>query len=283
MAPNNRKVIAAGFDTIFYGLNDGDGYLQGAATTAPAAGNQAGSGMARLTGAKTAPITVPETESVVATGDDIPLANFLFRAASLPAGVINGAVSDLDFQALAQETLVEDINDLSFGVLLPDEQNDVDMCLLLLQRAKSYQSGSVGAKQWKGLLVSSTNLFPLGSDEITERQVSTERYGFVVNPSDRRPFGLLLTNSVNGTIRAGMQPFTSENKVHLHRWTGDNTQDEFILTYTPVSQAKVAIYVNGIKQTVTTHYTVDVATKTVTFVTPPANGAKIVALYEFTD
>jgi hypothetical protein len=281
MAPNNRKVIAAGFDTIFYGLNDSTGFLQGSTTSAPAAGNQNGSGMARLTGAKTAPITVPESEQQFATGDDIVLAAFLFSAASLPAGVIEGAVNDLTLQALTQGTLVEDINDIAMGVLMPDAPDYVDMCLILQRQAKSYQSGSIGAKQVEGVIVMSTNITPLGSDSYTERQVATQRYGFVINPSDRMPFGLLLTNSVNGTTRAALRPFTAENFVHMHRWTGNGTQDDFFLEYTPVSQAKVAVYVDGVKQTVTTHYTVDTATKTITFVTPPANNAKIIALYEY--
>lgn len=41
------------------------------------------------------------------------------------------------------------------------------------------------------------------------------------------------------------------------------------------------VYVNGILQTVTTHYTVTLSTGVVAFVSPPADGAAITATFEF--
>lgn len=75
--------------------------------------------------------------------------------------------------------------------------------------------------------------------------------------------------------------------------TGDGTNKVFQLrsTYTYGGQSvyrdetKIRgtplIYVNGVLQTVTTHYTVSLTTGVVTFVTAPADGAAVTATFDF--
>lgn len=61
-----------------------------------------------------------------------------------------------------------------------------------------------------------------------------------------------------------------------HSFGGQSVyRDETKVRGTPI------IYVNGIAQTVTTHYTVDMATGMVTFVNAPADGAAVTATFEF--
>jgi hypothetical protein len=61
-------------------------------------------------------------------------------------------------------------------------------------------------------------------------------------------------------------------------WTGDAAQQAFDLAFTPKSSAKIHIYDEGVKQTLTTDYTV--SGSTVTFVGTPSSGARLNALYE---
>lgn len=280
---NERKPIAAGFDRVEYGVVDTDGYLVGSSATAPAAGNQSGSSLARLRGAKTFPISIPEAETQVATGDDVALAKFLFQAADFPAGVLETAVHDLDFDALAQGTLVRNEGDLSIGVLQPENPIYTDLMLLLQRQAKSFTSGSRGAKRWYGIVCSFVNITPLGVDSFTERQVATARYGFTLNSFDRSPWGSVLTVAAYGTERATLHPFTADNPTTMQRFTGNNTEDEFTLASTPVSQAKTRVWVNGVVKTVVSDYTVNTSTKVVTFASPPASDAKIVVWYEVSE
>lgn len=278
---NERKPISAGFDRIHYGVIDSDGYLIGSTTTAPTGGNQTGSTMARLSGAKSAPITVLEPESVVATGDDSALAKFLFQAADLPAGVIEAAVQDLTFDALAQGTAVADIGDLSVGVLQPENPVFQDMTLLLQRQAKSYTSGSRGAKRVSGLIASFVNITPLGTDSFTERQVATARYGYTLSAFDRLPFGSVVNTTDFGTQRGVAFPFTADNYTIMQRWTGNGTEDEFTLSNTPISISKIRVWIDGVKKTPTSDYTL--SGSTLVMGSAPSNNAKIIAWYETSD
>jgi hypothetical protein len=63
--------------------------------------------------------------------------------------------------------------------------------------------------------------------------------------------------------------------------TGNGSTTDFILTSTPKSELDVLVFVNGLKLRYTTHYTVTLATKTVSFVTAPAAGQNINIVYKY--
>jgi len=76
--------------------------------------------------------------------------------------------------------------------------------------------------------------------------------------------------------------------------TGNGVENEFQITktysdaggsyvrniYKPVS-GTVQVYLNGVLQTVTTHYTINHSTGIITFVTPPSNGVVVTVTCEF--
>lgn len=80
-----------------------------------------------------------------------------------------------------------------------------------------------------------------------------------------------------GNIGAGN---ASEDEFQLRKQyiSGATTKNRTITK--PVS-GTVSIYVNGVLQTVTTHYTVNYATGLVTFVSPPGNGLAVTATFQF--
>jgi len=61
----------------------------------------------------------------------------------------------------------------------------------------------------------------------------------------------------------------------LTRTTGDGSNPTFTIGFTYRAQADVKVYVAGVLQTITTHYTFPSASQ-ITFGTPPANGASVV-------
>lgn len=282
MTANVRKVIAAGFIHVHYGAIDGDGYLIGNTTTAPTAGAAAGSPMGRIDGVKTSDIAIVEPEVVTVTGDDGALGQFVFEPAALPSFTLETGINDLDYMALAQGTSVQNINDISIGVLQPRSPVYPDTCLILQRRAKSKAAGSDGVTQWEGVFVPKVQVVPLGSPDFTERSAATFRYRVNTNISDRHPWGVTLTEANNGTEAAPVIPFTSENPLHMHRFTGNNAVLTYgPLQYTPVSGAKTYVVINGLPQVLTTHFSVNTATKMITFVAAPGSNAKIVVLYEY--
>lgn len=286
MAVNVRKIIAAGFERAYYGPIDSAGYLIGSTTTAPAAGAQAGAAMGRLLGVKTSDITLVEPEILTVTGDDQALGTFLFPATENPSFTIEVGVADLDLMALAQGTAVANIGDLSIGALQPDSPDFPNMCLIFMRRAKSKASGSDGAVQWEGIIIPNAQLFPLGSGNFTERQGASYSYRVVAQPASVMPWGQALGSGVGqlnlSTDFANLFPFTAENRITIHRFTGDGVEDEFTLGETPAAANKVYVYVDGALQTITTNYTI--SDKTITFGggNIPANNSKIEVIYEFT-
>jgi hypothetical protein len=63
--------------------------------------------------------------------------------------------------------------------------------------------------------------------------------------------------------------------------TGNGSAVDFILTSTPKNELDVLVFVDGLKMRITTHYTVTLATKTVSFVTAPATGQNINIVYKY--
>lgn len=62
--------------------------------------------------------------------------------------------------------------------------------------------------------------------------------------------------------------------------TGDGTETEFWFANSNIIPGTQDIYLDGVKKTLTTDYTIDNVTGKVTFVTAPADGAEITADYD---
>lgn len=278
MAVNVKQMIAAGFERAYWGLLDTTGILTGQAATAPAAGLTTGSPMGKMLGVKTSDVTIPEPEVTTVTGDDQPLGSFIFGSTANPTFNIEVGVRDLTFEAATQETKVMAIGDIDIGVLQPTDPTFPDVFLNFMRRAKSKVVGSDGVSGWEGLFIPKANVIPLGSAAYTERAAASYRYRVIANPCDKFPWGTTVSDTDNGTTGGALFPWSAENRLHVQRFTGDNTEDAFVLAYTPVTLAKCHIYVNGTK--VTTGVALDVSTKTLTWTVPPGASAKIVVLYE---
>jgi len=273
MAGENR--IAAGFDRIFYGVNNSDGILIGNDATGAAAGNTTGQSLLRLEGARTIPVAIPEPERVTVTGDNEPKVSFNFPSADLPQGILEMAVRDQSFEALVQGTKEQVLGDLSIGSLMPSGANSRNMCLLLMRQAKKWEGAARGSTAWEILFVPTCEITPLYAD-ITERQFSPYRYSINLSKSARAPWGATFTEGLHGTTEMPLVPIESDNPVMVHAWQGNAVVQAFNLAYTPKTIAKVHAFMNnGVHNPGAT-----VAGLTVTYGAVPANGQYCHALYE---
>jgi len=268
--------IGAGFRYMRYGVNNDDGIFIGGTTTVPVAGNQTGSGMIRLDGARTLPVNIPEPDVEPVTGDDEPMVTFEFDSETPISGAFEMAVRNNTFEALIQGTKVETIGDADLGILDPKDRASQSMCLLLSRRAKSWATGEEGAKKWENLYIPRCTIKPLYTD-IQQRTFTPYQYAINLSRSGRTGWSTVSIN-LHGTTAASLFPIDSDNPLYQHRFTGDNAEQDFTLTYEPVSGAKTYVYVNDVQQTVTTDYTV--SGKVVSFVSAPASDAVIVILAE---
>lgn len=93
------------------------------------------------------------------------------------------------------------------------------------------------------------------------------------------------------TVRGGALPFKFKDpltelyyKVTLEAvGTGDGVEDEFLLDMKYIDESTLLVYVDGVLQTLTTHYSVsgNESAPKITFVTPPPNTHAVTATYEF--
>lgn len=278
-----KKVVAAGTKYTFWGRLDTDGYFIGSGATAPAAGNQDGSGMARLEGTKNVPIRQGDVVTVPVTGDDETLAIFAFDNEDLPNGTLQTAVLDMDFEAACLGLTLQEIGNLAFlpsGA--PKDANRTTMCMIVQGRAKSRVSGSVGNSRYQGVVIPTATMVPLGRDAFQERAAGAYDYSITMNKGDRMPWGATLSDSLNGTEQAAYGVFTLGNPLHAMRWTGDASETVFNLPYTPAGTsltAEVLVFVEGVR--VLSGVTVSATGKTLTWGSAPANNARLTCLYEF--
>lgn len=269
--------IGAGFDYIYYGVVNSDGYVQGNTSTGATAGDATGQSLLRLWGAQTMPIAVPENDVTTVLGDNDPMVSFTFPSGDLPSGVFEMAARDADFDALVQGTLVESLGDTKIGVKMPSGASQPDMCLLLMRESKKWEAGSRGTSAWEIVFVPKCTITPLGRD-ITQREHSPYRYSFNVQKSDRKPWGATFTDLLNQTTEGAFVEVDADNPVMLHTHIGNNSTQNFNLLYTPKTTAKVHPFVNAIQQNTPGDYSV--SGSQVQFVAAPALSAIINTLYE---
>lgn len=283
MAVNVKKGAASGALRVEYGVVDDTGYLVGSTATAPTAGAQAGSGMAQLTGVKNFPFAPAEAQRNNVTGDDGPIAQFLYDPVELPSGQVEFAVFDMTFEALIRGMLVDDVGDMSIVAVGPESTTFEDMIMVVQGQAKSQASGSVGAGMYEGLIIARANLSSMSRNAFQERTEAAYLYTMIANKAEAYPWGEDITVGL-GIGKADGFRFSSPWLRHMQRWTGNNTEDEFTLDATPgeASGNCVPVWVNGVLKTYTTDYTVigtPLATIKFEAAAIPAASAKIVTFF----
>jgi hypothetical protein len=269
--------IGFGFRVVYAGLADADGYLVGGYEAA-VAGETNGSGMVRVYGAKTINPSIPEPETVTQTGDDGKLASEQVASDSPPAGVLELGVRNDGFGSFVDGTKTDTLGGISIGVQGTNSADKPTAVLLLSRRAKDRSGG----RKWENKIVPAASISDLGED-YQERAYTAYRYAFTASPTQRLPWGDLLTLEDNGAVSAPIIPANADNPVMMHAFVGDAAQDEFILDFTPVSEEDVHVYVEGVLQVLATDYNVDLPTKKITFTVGniPADEARIGVLYEY--
>lgn len=273
------KFIAAGVDRGFYGVvDDLTGYLLGGTTTAPVAGNAAGSAMLALTGMVSADPTVAEPAIVDVPGDNGSQGSFIFGPESQPAFTLEKSVFNMVLDAIAQSTKVFTDGQVNYGILQPANPVHPTMCWILQSPTKKKDVGVNGLKAWSGYIIPASEAFPLGRASFSTRAAASDRIRVAATPVSMLFDGMEINDTDFGTTEGPILYFTSDYPIVFHRFTGDAIEDTFVLSHTPAAANQVQVRVNGILKVLTTDYTINLATKELVFGVGdiPANNAAIV-------
>lgn len=275
-----NRSIGAGLRLLHYGVVGTAGnttVLTGNTADGPTAGDTSGQGMKRLEGAQTFPAQSPEPDIVVVSGDDSPLVSFNFDPEDLTSGVIAMATQDLDFEAVIQGLTVQT---RAGGAFLPQDPSNVtrpNVAIMVQRVAKSWTPGSRGVKKWQGVMVPRAELKPLGAD-IEQRTHNPYNYFYNASKTDAYLEGVTFSTGTEGTAQSSIIKWEHDYPFYWHAWRGDNSEDEFDLPFEPANDSNLLVTVNGQLQVLTTHYTY--SSGTITFTTPPATDARIVAVFD---
>lgn len=279
-----KQYITGGFDRVYAYQLTPDGYSLGKAGTALAKG-ATGSGPYRLLGAKNAQVGIPKPDLQYALGDDGIIGGLLFTPNTLPNFEMAVAVVDQGFDAIIQESIDFDDGNVSFSVLQPTPFNITDIALVFFRRAKSQASATKNASMWSGIVNPKTNMYALGTKDITERKVADNSYYVISNPATTLPDGISLPTNL-GVDEAPVSPFSSPNRWIYYAWIGDGMtttfnipKSEFKLVGSDITATNL-VRVNGTLQLIGLTVNIAVDPQTFTFGSPPADGSHVVARCE---
>lgn len=277
MALNNiLKWFAGGFGRAQAGTIDSAGIFTGDDGT-PA--STTGSGMIQLVGANAATVPSPAGRQITPEGDDGKVGTLKLPSIEAIQFVLSLKVLPLAFAALVQGTKVYAEEEWSFVDIDPDNPIYTTMCLAFSRRAQSKIAASPGAG-WEHLLLPNCQI---GFDGIGPLQTGTNEatYNFsvTVDRATKTPWGRTLSLANDGTIASSGKVFFTENEWTMHAFTGDNSDVDAVVDYTPISStlnANNLVYVDEVKATTG----ITISGKTYTWGAAPGTGAKAVICYE---
>lgn len=275
-----EQFIAAGTQWHFFGFLDTSGRLLGSTTTAPTAGTSTNGGMARVKAIKSANPTVPPPDVVPVTGDDALQGTFVFDSTEAQTFEVSASIFNQSQLAAWQGVIARTFAEITSVPMRPGAADYPDVCWLLNGRAKKKNGNT--ASTWNSALVPLANVFPRARQSWEERTAAENMLTVVSSPTGQYPFGLTMTDTLDGTDSAHMYFWSSEYPTHMQRFTGNNAAQTYSLDYPPISAAKTLFVVDGIPPIGYPATSVSQSAKTATLTTVTA-GASIAGwiLYEF--
>jgi hypothetical protein len=282
MPVNIEKLASAGLDSVHVGVLNSNSIFSGAAA-APANGDD--SGALIMIGAQTADIQVPELERVNVEGNDGRLATFQFESGSETGFTFESGSVDFAIAALLQGTNVYALGDWDFNLIRPGTRTPISMAWIINTQAKSQAAASLNQAGFRVALIPKVEVTYLGPGGISNRNAHVNRFSAIINAAGSHFWGTALSEANEGDVKADAIEFWAENRLTAHAFIGDGVITTTVLDFTPAGDHttnKIAVWVDGVKQTATTDYTVVPATKTLTWVSVPAAGEEAVIVYEYT-
>lgn len=285
MTNNLNNFGAQGTRYVFWSLWDSasPSYIAGTDGTL-AAGED--SGMGRAIGLSQISSATPEAPLVTRTGDNGVLGTFITNPTDSPSGSTAFGSFDQTFDTVVTGRVIktEGIHDISLSSNRCYTFSPV--FLVVNSPAQSDATGSVGEGGWQVQEYLYAYVQPMSVADMTQSTAHSYTHRLVFNERGILPYGETITTANYGVTQAWKtDPYWSPYPVYYHAYVGDGgASQDFTLDKVPVSAdaAGAEVWINGTKQTYTTHYTVSASTGVVTFTgTLPASGNFAVAKVRF--
>jgi hypothetical protein len=231
----------------------------------------------QIKGSTTFDLSIPDARKITGLGED-----GITQVVYLPpnegaTGVLNAESADPILAALLDGTLVITVGDMTMVGVGTNRQGFEPRCgLLLYQAARGLQTGK---SYWHSYFMPSAQLIRKAHGMNGDK--GTSIYQIAPNRTGAHLWGTEFSVLVEGFVSAQLLEAWTNNPIILTTFIGDNTEDEFSFPVEkPSVNATPVVFVDGVKQTITTAYTA--TTTKITFQSGhiPGAGAVICVLRE---
>lgn len=284
---NHPKFDMTGIRRMDIGILNDDGIPMGLTGSLA---NGADSGLYRVEGLKNADMSMGNPDVVSIVGDGRFQSAYVFPPGEAPQGTIEGTIYDVDLAVALEGTKKVTKGPFTWHVAGGREADYVDCMAILQGWAKSKTTGYRGKKLYWGYIVPKLQIAVLGTTAMQQRQAVDARLQMVISESDIYPWGEALALASEGVTGGLVIPFSGQYPMVMHTFVGDGTTDDVVLEETPAgdddaSPQMVFVYdwTNEAWLVTTTAFTVDAATKTLTYeaASIPAAGEVNVIVYAY--
>ncbi len=235
----------------------------------------------QLSGAATLTLTPPEPERVQARGDDRVYHTFHMPPTEGWTGELTCSKRDIQAVALITDVLAWGEDALFHGVAMGTDKEGLEPDLIMWAQRKGADtdpaSDTYGQEVWEAYEILCCKATPMPPSQ-EQSAVGEMRYAVTMQQVATRIVGEEFTELDHGCTKATIFPVVARpGKIFYDFDEGDAATDDFVLTHTPTSATDIKVYVDGVDEPA--GWTLDVATKTVTFIAAPADGATLAFMY----
>lgn len=271
-----QKKLAAGVQNAWLWFVDSDGFAIGNDTTALS--NGAIRPAYQFRGIQQMPTGVPEAEAVAIPGDDTTLGTIIFPSDAPREFLMQFGEGDQGLAALLQRTLVETMNNISLGLVDPANP-DYPTVGLLVQSRSIKRENTLGQAAWSGYLYPSVQIQPLYRETFQGRTAAVWRYKGVAQQSMYKPWGVTVSDTVNGDTTALAFDLNSPYPMTVDAFKLPGTPSpSFTLNKTPVNTTETLAFVERVSAAVTS---VSTTTKAMVLTATGVAGQRGVVLYGY--
>jgi len=266
-----------GLRRVRVALRDTDGVIKVPAGTTVGTAYQG----LRISGALAMTITIPDPQRVVARGDDRTYYTFQLPPTEGPTGELRVSKTSTDIIELLTGTIQFGSPPVRKVGLATDAQgNEPAIVLWGSQQAIDSEEGSeyFGQQIWRTYMLFNA-LAALRPATMEDAVVGEFVYSLASNDAPVDELGTAFALVTHGFTKAPFALIVTKGKFGLDAFLGDGTQTTFTLSHVPSVAGVTIVAVDGVVKQETTDWSE--ANGVITFVTEPADGAKILVEYEY--
>lgn len=274
MAVGAEITSAAGLRRVQIFALDSSGYPDGDQSGANGYEGRMVRGISAMT------LNIPTMQRIQHRGQDRVIAQDYLPPTEAASGELRTVAQDLGLDALVTRTLLDEVAEATIGGMATDQQgNEIDLCVVVYRQALNTTPGAQQLRQWQHYIFPVARLVPRPGGA-SQGGGEENIYDLIPSVASKYPWGPAFTLQDNGFTETQLLRATSEYPLVMERFDGDGILTTFNLSWTPISVAKTAAFVNGTASTVSS---INSTNKTMTLSVAPPSGAVVIAVYQTSD